>query len=120
MEASRTYAFPIVTQKPTETSIRLWHRRFGHLSLDNVQKTSKIVKEIKLKKDEFVSQKDEDLRLCNPCEKEKATRHIRKHAKPRNLKMFDEVHINVVMITPQGIGKKKYTIVFTEKATSTR
>ena len=32
--------------------------------------------------------------------------------------MFDEVYINVVMITPQGIGKKKYATVFTKKATS--
>jgi hypothetical protein len=36
IEVSRTYAFPAVTQKPTETLIRLWHRRFGHLGLDNV------------------------------------------------------------------------------------
>ena len=34
--------------------------------------------------------------------------------------MFDEVHIDVVMISPQGIGKKKYATVFTEKATSIR
>jgi len=30
--------------------------------------------------------------------------------------VFDEVYINMVMITPQGIGKKKYATVFTEKA----
>ena len=32
--------------------------------------------------------------------------------------MFDKVHIDVVIITPQGTGKKKYATVFTEKATS--
>jgi hypothetical protein len=47
-------------------------------------------------------------------------RHVRKHAKPQNLKVFDEVHIDVVMITPQGIRKKKYATVFTKKATSVR
>ena len=31
--------------------------------------------------------------------------------------MFDKVHINIVIITPQGIRKKKYTIVFIKKAT---
>jgi hypothetical protein len=65
-----------------------------------VQKTLKIVKGIKLKKDEFVNQEDEDLRLCDPCEKGKATRHVRKHAEPRNLKVFNKVYIDVVIIIP--------------------
>ena len=34
--------------------------------------------------------------------------------------MFNKVHINIVIITPQGIGKKKYATVFTKKATSVR
>jgi hypothetical protein len=84
-----------------------------------VQKTSKIVKGIKLKKDKFVNQENKDLRLCDPCKKEKATRHVQRHTKPCNLKVFNKVYINVVMITPQGIGKKKYATVFTKKATST-
>jgi hypothetical protein len=46
-------------------------------------------------------------------------RHVRKHAEPRNLKVFNKVHIDVIMITPQGIGKKKYATVLTEKATLT-
>ncbi|TAQ89033.1 hypothetical protein B7494_g2618 [Chlorociboria aeruginascens] len=35
IKAYRTYAFPAVTPAPKETSIRLWHRRFGHLELEN-------------------------------------------------------------------------------------
>ena len=34
--------------------------------------------------------------------------------------MFNEVYINVVIITPKGIRKKKYAIVFTKKATLVR
>ena len=30
--------------------------------------------------------------------------------------MFNKVYINIVIITPQGVKKKKYTIVFTKKA----
>ena len=63
-------------------------------------------------------QEDEDLKLCDPCEKGKAIRHVQKHTEPRNLRVFDKVHIDIVMITPQGIEKKKYAIVFTKKATS--
>ena len=47
--------------------------------------------------------------------KGKAIKYIQKHIKPRNLQVFDEVYINIVIITPQGIGKKKYTIIFTKK-----
>jgi hypothetical protein len=65
-----------------------------------VQKTLKIVKGIKLKKDKFVNQKNKDLRLCDPYEKEKATKHVRKYAKPYNLKVFNKVYINIVIITP--------------------
>jgi hypothetical protein len=79
----------------------------------------KIVKGIKLKKDEIVSQENKDLRLCDPYEKGKAMRHVRKHAEPRNLKVFNKVYINIVIITPQGIRKKKYATVFTKKATLT-
>ena len=31
--------------------------------------------------------------------------------------MFNKVYINIVIITSQGIKKKKYAIVFTKKAT---
>ena len=58
------------------------------------------------------------MRLYNLYKKGKAIKYIQKHAKPRNLRVFDEVYINIVIITPQGIGKKKYIIIFTEKTTS--
>ena len=58
------------------------------------------------------------MRLCDLCKKGKAIRHIQKHAEPRNLRVFNKVHINIIIITPQGIGKKKYTTIFIEKATS--
>ena len=57
------------------------------------------------------------MRLYNLYKKGKAIRYIQKHTKPRNLQVFDKVYINIVIITPQGIRKKKYAIVFTKKAT---
>ena len=53
-----------------------------------------------LKEEELLNQEDEDLRLCDPYEKEKPLRHVRRKAEPRNLKIFDKVHIDVVIITP--------------------
>ena len=58
--------------------------------------------------------------MCDLCERGKAKKHICKQAVTRNLQPFDEVHIDVVMITPEGIGKKKYATIFTEKATTVR
>ena len=123
IEAPRIYAFPAVSKATRKgVSVRLWHRRFGHLGLENVQKTSRIVKGMVIRKEELsaTEQEDEDLRLCDPCERGKAKRRVRRHIEPRDLSIFDEVYIDVVMITLQGIGKKKYAIVFTEKATLVR
>ena len=45
-------------------------------------------------------------------------RHIQKHTEPRNLWVFNKVYINIVIITPQGIKKKRYATVFTKKVIS--
>jgi hypothetical protein len=63
---------------------------------------------------------DDKLELCEPCELGKLLRHVRKTAALRNLKLFDEVHIDVVMIKPKSIRKIKYATVFIEKAISVR
>jgi hypothetical protein len=65
---------------------------------------------------DLIPDQDKDLRLCDPCERGKPLRHVRKQTEKRNLKIFDKVHINMVMITPQGIRKKRYATIFIEKA----
>jgi hypothetical protein len=70
IEEPKQYAFPVVTQKkPTETLICLWHRRLVHLGLDNVRKTTKIVKGIIIKEEEL--KEDDQLQLCDPCKRSK-------------------------------------------------
>ena len=61
-----------------------------------------MVRGIDIKEDELTAeqQEDEELKLCDPCEKGKAQRHVRKKAEKRKLKPFDEVHIDVVIINP--------------------
>jgi len=53
-----------------------------------------------LKKEKLsaIQQKNKDLRLYDLCEKGKAIKYIQKHTKPRNLRVFDEVYINIVII----------------------
>ena len=65
-----------------------------------------------------LNQEDKDLWLYNPYEREKPLRYIRKSADLWNLKIFNKVYIDIVIITPQGISKKKYTTIFIEKAIS--
>ena len=80
-----------------------------------MRKTSKIIKRIILKKKESPNQKDEDLRFCNFYKKEKLIKHVRRKAEPRNLKIFDKIYIDVIIIILQDIRKKKYATVFIEK-----
>jgi len=53
------------------------------------------------KKEELsaIQQENENLRLYNLYEKGKAIKHVWKHAESQDLKVFDEVHINIVIIT---------------------
>ena len=119
IEEPKQYTLLVVTQKkPSEISIRLQYRRFSHLGLKNVRKTLEIVKGMILKEESVVE--DDRLRLYDPCERGKPLRYIRKKASLRNLKIFDEVHIDIVIMNPLGINNSKYGTIFIEKASSVR
>jgi hypothetical protein len=119
------YAFPAVTTaKPKETSIDLWHRRLGHLSKPNVQKTATLVKGVVLHTDQDGLTRDEreerKLRKCEPCELSNPRRTTRKSTTRIVNRAFDEVHVDVVLYRKAGIDGQQYATVFTDKATSVR
>jgi hypothetical protein len=64
IEASpRAYAFLATTHKDEKHaphSIRLWHRRFGHLGLANVQKTSKMVRGMAISDEEDLTPQEQE------------------------------------------------------------
>jgi hypothetical protein len=118
-----THCFPAITTKPKGTSIRLWHRRLGHLGFDNVRKTAKLTYGIKLRKPKDLTedqQEEGNLKLCDACELSKPHRRVRKFAAKRKLVAFDEIHLDVVSYKKIGIGGHRYATLFTDKATSVR
>ena len=63
----------------------------------NVRKTATIVKGLYIKKEEETE--DKKLLLCNPCKRSKLLRYIRKKVDSRILRVYDKVHINIVIIS---------------------
>ena len=65
--------------------------------MHNVRKTATMVKGLYIKKEEETE--DEKLLLCDPCERGKPLRHVRKKADSRVLRVYNEIYINVVIIS---------------------
>ena len=84
-----------------------------------MRKTLKIIKKIILKKEKSPNQEDEDLRFCDFYKKGKPMRHVRRKAESRNLKIFDKIHIDVVIIIFQNIKKKVYYCIYRKSNFST-
>ena len=77
-----------------------------------------MVKGITIKKEEKIE--DNKLYLCDPYEKGKPLCHVYKKVEIHTLGIYNEIYVDMVMISLLGIRKKKYTIVFIDKAISIR
>jgi transposase InsO family protein len=97
--------------------IRTWHRRLGHLGYDNVRKTQAIVRGMDFEED---IAGDSPEAVCDPCARAKPIRTVRRHVDYRPKKIFDEMNVDVVMLTPTGIGSIHYATVMTDGATRMR
>lgn len=99
-----------------EESKTLWHRRMGHLGLDNLDKTRKLVDDM----DWPQTSVKEAEELCEPCELGDPKRKTRKSVSWRESKAFDCMYIDVFMVTPRGLGGQKYGAIITDDATRAR
>jgi hypothetical protein len=92
--------------------IDLWHRRLGHMSLDNVKLTQKMTKGLQYKQQTTIPNVSI---TCDPCEKGKPYRGTRKHANPRiyEIKAAECWHIDVFLISPLGLNGEKYGMIVT-------
>jgi hypothetical protein len=96
-----------------DSDIELWHRRFGHLSLDSVRATRKLVTGL-----DFQEVPPIVTRLCDPCERGRPIRSIKKRIDNRLLYALDRVYIDVVIVTPKSFpGKARYGLMCTDSAT---
>ena len=121
IEEDMTRAMPALLPAALRTAgidIELWHRRFGHLGLDNLRQTQRITRGMELRKREEALQ----MKLCEPCEMAKPIRHVRKTVRPERcvLRIFDQIHADVVKIKPVGYNKHIYGLILMDGATKVR
>jgi hypothetical protein len=77
-------------------SIDVWHRRLGHIGLENVRKTALITKGI------TIGPKHDKI-ACNPCIISKALRTQSKQPQSRCEHALDKIHVDLLgPITPTG------------------
>ena len=111
-------AYPAALQKGKLT-LKLWHRRLGHVSWDTVRKTQTLTTGL-----DFVHEpENSDLGvtvLCEPCELCKPPRLTRKTVQYKATVFLEEVSVDVVEITPFGFSGQHYTTFFTDVATRAR
>jgi hypothetical protein len=105
-------AYPAALEQ-IDPDIELWHRRFGHLSLDSVRATRKLVTSL-----DFQEVPPIVTRLCDSCERGRPIRSVRKRIDNRPLYALDRVYIDVVIVTLKSfLGKARYGLMYTDSAT---
>ena len=100
---------------PKTLDIDLWHKRLGHLGLDNVRKTAEITKGIRYQDNESESDSP-----CEACSLAKPLRTTRKISKKRVFKALDKIWVDTFMIKPSGLKGHKYGMILTDEATHVR
>ncbi len=85
--------------------LTVWHKRFGHLNFSALKKH--------LARHNIHYIKDE--RVCDSCERAKATKHYNRTPQDRAKRAYQFVYINLVgPITPIGFGAERYFFTFTD------
>jgi hypothetical protein len=97
--------------------IEVWHRRFMHLSVDNVKKTITITKGGVIQKGVAATA---TLDPCRACSMANSVRRVSREPQKRRTKVFDLVHVDVEKITPIGFNGDTWATLFTDDVTRAR
>lgn len=113
-------ALPVLppTALSSSKTMEVWHRRFGHLSPDNVKATQKVVSG--LPEEDLAKYSKEDAKVCEPCELGKSHRTRRKNVSHHATKPFERMNVDVVKIHPIGLNGHEWATLFTDEATRER
>lgn len=114
---TQVQAFAASTQKPKPMLVQLWHRRLGHLGMDNVIRTANATTGIT-----FEDVKDPPRKtICKPCVLAKSLRTQSKKPQTQAAQAFDRIHIDVIgPIKPKGIDGSEWAILMTDDKTRCR
>jgi transposase InsO family protein len=95
-------------------SIDVWHRRLGHIGLENVKKTARITKGITIGP-------KQDKMSCKPCIISKAVRNQSTQPQKRCEHAFDKIHVDLLgPITPTGHDGSNWSLIKTDDASRAR
>ncbi|KAI1007633.1 hypothetical protein K3495_g594 [Podosphaera aphanis] len=97
-------------------TVNIWHKRSAHISLQNLQKTQNIVKDLPIHE----VKGELSPRVCESCELSKSHRTSRKYVESCAIKALERVHVDLVQIKPQGFNGYNYGTLFTDNATRGR
>jgi hypothetical protein len=117
------FSYPVLTANPAalekaKIDIKLWHRRYGHVSFDTIRASSKATKGLDFKEGDTIP---EVSITCDPCEKGKPYRVTRKKAvRDIVVNPGEIIHLDVVKLSPAGIHGEVYGVLGTCEASSCR
>ena len=96
-------------------SINTWHRRLGHIGIDNIKKTAKITEGMDIDSDTELE------KPCDPCEIGKSLRTVSRKPQDRPEHVGDMIHVDVVgPISPVGFNGHRWGILITDGSTRAR
>jgi len=97
--------------KYNDDTLKLWHRRTGHLGMDDLKRLAGMAEGITL----ATTVKSQS--ICGPCMKGRQTRKPSKQPQELVTGLLGCIDSDVGdPITPQAIGGKKYFVLFTDRA----
>ena len=101
---------PLATVATVKPSMKLWHRRLGHLSYENVQKTASLTQGM------HVDGMSVPLfAFCRSCTLGQSIRTVSRTPQTRASWNFETIHVDVIRpITPTGFNGSKWSLVITD------
>jgi Reverse transcriptase (RNA-dependent DNA polymerase)/gag-polypeptide of LTR copia-type/GAG-pre-integrase domain len=112
LEGGTEHTHLVTDMKPK--SIRLWHRRLGHLGLQNIKRLQSLVKGLKISEDK--TDKDQEF-VCDHCQKARHARHPFASHGIRTRSPFEIVYSDICGPFPESHDGCKYFVTFTDDFT---
>ena len=113
LRQKNTLACPAVSDPAV--SVNTWHRRLGHIGIDNIRKTAKITEGMDIDSDIELE------KLCDLCELGKSLRTVSRKLQDRPEHVGDIIHVDVVgLISLVGFNRHRWGLLVTDSSTRAR
>lgn len=117
VKSFQNYISLLAALQTVSCDIELQHRRMGHLSIDNVQKTKKVIQGINFIEKKSLNMLATVTKLCKPCKLGAPLQRVQKTAHHKAVNVFDCVQIDVFIIKPVGLKSHIYSALLMDEYT---